>query len=104
MDVGQPQAVDRRSAIEVPSQRRALVVGIDDYQFGPLAGCVADATAVSELLERHADGTPNFACRVLLGPPTTVTRALLMEATEQLFATPADVALFYFSGHGTENN
>ena len=34
----------------------------------------------------------------------TVTRACLRERIKSLFASPADVALLYFSGHGTEND
>ena len=84
--------------------RRALIVGMDDYPGAPLAGCVADAQAVTELLARNADGTPNFACRTLTAPPESITAASLLEAVDELFQAPADVALFYFSGHGTENN
>lgn len=84
--------------------RRALVVGIDDYPFGPLGGCVADAEALSALLERHDDGTKNFDVRKLTGPPEVITRAVLREAITDLFGQPAEVALFYFSGHGTEND
>ncbi len=84
--------------------RRALLVGIDEYAFGPLTGCVADASAMRDLLERNADASPNFDSELLSGPPVTVTRALLRERIERLFEQPADVALFYFSGHGTVNN
>ena len=84
--------------------RRALVVGIDEYPFGPLGGCVADAEAVAALLERHDDGTKNFDVRKLTCPPDAITRASLREAVTELFGQPAEVALFYFSGHGTEND
>jgi Caspase domain len=84
--------------------RRALVVGIDDYPFGPLGGCVADAEAVADLLVRHDDGTKNFDVRRLTGPPDTITRGVLREAITELFGKPAEVALFYFSGHGSEND
>ena len=84
--------------------RRALVVGIDDYPFGPLAGCVADAKAVAALLDRHHDGTKNFDVRKLTAPPQAITRAVLREAITDLFGRPAEVALFYFSGHGSEND
>lgn len=84
--------------------RRALVVGIDDYPFGPLGGCVADAQALTALLDRHDDGTKNFDVRTLLGPPETITRPVLREAITELFSQPAEVALFYFSGHGSEND
>jgi hypothetical protein len=84
--------------------RRALVVGIDNYPFGPLGGCVADAEALAALLDRHDDGTKNFDVRKLTGPPETITRSQLREAITDLFSTAAEVALFYFSGHGSEND
>ncbi len=84
--------------------RRALLVGIDDYPFGPLSGCVNDARAMQDVLERNEDGSPNFACQVLASDQEQITRPRLLERITALFATEADVALLYFSGHGTENN
>lgn len=88
--------------------RRALCVGVDNYSFGALRGCVSDAERLSELLGKHQDGTPNFECRMLLakngGTQDVVTRATLKQAIEQLFKEKAEVALLHFSGHGTENN
>jgi hypothetical protein len=84
--------------------RRALIVGIDDYAEAPLAGCVNDANAMAQLLERHHDGDVNFGVRLLTSDQETVTRATLRQAIEELFSAPADVALLYFSGHGTEND
>jgi uncharacterized caspase-like protein len=84
--------------------RRALVVGIDAYPFGPLHGCVADARAVRVLLERNEDGSKNFDVRMISDPPEAVTRPYLRRAIGELFQQPAEVALFYFSGHGSEND
>ena len=84
--------------------RRALVVGIDGYKFAPLAGCINDANAMADLLAKHYDGSPNFDVKLITAPPTQVTRACLRENIAQLLTGQADVALFYFSGHGTENN
>jgi len=84
--------------------RRALLVGIDEYPEAPLAGCVNDARAMAELLRVHQDGSPNFDCRTLLAPGDAITRAHLREGIERLLQQQADIALFYFSGHGTENN
>jgi Caspase domain len=91
-----------------PVMRRALCVGIDQYRFGSLNGCVNDATRMSEVLKRHQDGSPNFDCKLLVAPRgggnNVVTRAALHGQLERLFGEPADVALFEFSGHGTVNN
>jgi hypothetical protein len=82
----------------------ALIVGIDAYISSPLAGCVSDANRLYERLCRHEDGSPNFECRLLTAPRENVTRALLRKAMENLYSCDADAALFYFAGHGTENN
>ena len=88
--------------------RRALCVGVDNYRFGPLRGCVSDAERLASLLSKHQDGTPNFECKKLVAPGgeamDIVTRATLKQAVEQLFKDKAEVALLHFSGHGTENN
>jgi len=84
--------------------RRALAIGIDEYSFAPLAGCVEDASNVTELLSRNDDGSPNFDVRLLTAPTATVRRNDLRQAITELLRDPADIALFYFSGHGTELN
>lgn len=84
--------------------RRALIVGIDDYGDAPLSGCVNDANKICELLEKNEDGSPNFDCMKLTSDTAVVERSSLRENVERLLKDPAEVALFYFSGHGTENN
>jgi hypothetical protein len=84
--------------------RRALLVGINDYPEAPLAGCVNDAEAMERLLSRHDDGGVNFDTQLLTSDQQTVTRSRLREGIDELFADPAEVALLYFSGHGTEND
>lgn len=84
--------------------RKALIVGIDHYdRISSLRGAVNDAYAVKAALERHADGTLNFAQPRLItatGPGASVSRTELRAAVEELFRDDAEVALFYFSGHG----
>ena len=85
--------------------RRALMVGIDAYEdFNDLGTCVADATAMQELLERNADGSPNYSCRLMVyghdSKTPQVTRPRLREACQELFDYTSDV-LLYFSGHGS---
>jgi uncharacterized caspase-like protein len=85
--------------------RAALLVGIDEYAGAPLRGCVADATALTELLARDADGTPNFACTTMASAKAPVTRASLRAAVRRLFSNRnIDLALFYFAGHGIRSN
>lgn len=98
--------------------RRALLVGINDYDCirPEPAWCVDDALAMREVLEFHANGEPNFLCRLLLSSPdssTTVYTAdmpstveygrvslsRLRSAIEDLLNFDGVVA-FYFSGHG----
>lgn len=83
--------------------RIALIVGINYYKHGSsLYGCVDDAHAIQAVLARHGDGSVNFDCKMLTGtgPTDRVERLLLKESIEELFKKQADIALFYFAGHG----
>lgn len=83
--------------------RIALIVGINHYQnINPLFGCVDDAYSVRSVLERNADGTPNFGCKLLTaaGSGNPVNRRELKDNVVELFKSPAQIALFYFAGHG----
>jgi hypothetical protein len=84
--------------------RRALLVGINDYGHDSLSAPVNDARAMERLLSTDEDGTPNFDTKLLISGESYVDRPALLEAVEFLLRDPADVALLYFSGHGTENN
>ncbi len=76
--------------------KRAVLVGIDAYPTEPLRFCVDDATAVADLLRSHEY---LFDVECLLN--ADATRKNVRVALDALFATPADVLLFYFAGHGT---
>jgi hypothetical protein len=83
--------------------RQALVVGIDYYKAGsPLYGCVNDAHNVKAVIERHGDGSVNFAVKLLTGtgPSDTVSRVQLKDHVRQLFESESETVLFYFAGHG----
>ncbi|WP_343654145.1 caspase family protein [Paraburkholderia caribensis] len=80
--------------------RKALVVGVDDYVGNPLDGCVNDAYRLSAALHTNGDGSPNFDVRTITSPPHAIDKSQLLEAIETLFTGDADVALFYFAGHG----
>lgn len=84
--------------------RKALIVGIDYYDsIGSLSGCVNDAHSVKNVLERHADGTVNFATPMILtGTSSTdrVEKPEMKDAVRELFAGDSEIALLYFAGHG----
>ena len=84
--------------------KAALIVGINTYTNMPdnsLSGCLTDALTLRELLSNNSlDGSPNFDCRLLSGEEET-TAPFIRENLEELFNRDVDVALFYFSGHGT---
>lgn len=84
--------------------RKALIIGIDHYDHvGNLYGCVNDAHAVNAAIERHANGTLNFANPRLMtaaGPATALNRADIKGAIRDLFRDENEIALLYFSGHG----
>lgn len=83
--------------------KKALIVGIDDYEDNPLNGCVNDAVSIANTLERNGDGSPNFSVRQLVSNETEVTAEVLNQAVEELFTGDAETALFYFAGHGIIN-
>ena len=101
--------------------KKALVIGIDNYPIKPLSGCVNDARAVAQLFARHGNGEPNFDVELITAPqanadgtipqpddPETenspkggITKAVLGRKILDLFNNGnPDIALFYFSGHG----
>ena len=77
--------------------RKALVVGIDNYAQCPLNGCCNDADAVAKILESNADGSPNFSVKL---EKNVSSKANLRQLFEECFSGDADIALFYYSGHG----
>ena len=84
--------------------RKALIVGIDHYDFiGNLFGCVNDAYKIHKLISTNDDGSVNFPQpRILIGiengPP--IDRVNLKDSVRTLFIDDSDVALLYFAGHG----
>lgn len=83
--------------------RMGLIVGVNYYEhLSGLYGCVDDAHAVQAVLARHGDGSINVDCRLLTGtgPTDRVMKRDLRDAVATLFKHPAEIALFYFAGHG----
>ncbi|TQS82393.1 peptidase C14 [Candidatus Methanomassiliicoccus intestinalis] len=79
--------------------KKALVVGIDDYDTCPLYGCVNDAEAVADILKQNGDEekTINFD---VLKHLNVENKGHLKHLIINCFSGDAEVALFYFSGHG----
>lgn len=80
--------------------KRALIVGLNDYPEMPLGGCTNDAEAMADMLRRNGNGTVNFDV-LLTKTAREVTLSQLKSQVKRLFSAPADVALFFFAGHGT---
>lgn len=84
--------------------RKALCVGIDNYEhYRDLHGCVNDANAVKAVLERNGDGTLNFDVMLMVATSedSYISRDMLKGAVAELFSDDVDIALFYYSGHGS---
>lgn len=86
------------------NKRQALAVGIDNYDFAPLSGCVADAEAFVKIMQFHDnyEKEKNFTVTVEKNVPT---QKHLRKMIRELFSLEYETVLFYFSGHGifTEN-
>lgn len=84
--------------------RKALCVGIDCYEhIDDLHGCVNDANAVKDALERNGDGTINFQVKMMCATSkeTYIIRSELKDAVKDLFESESEIAVFYYSGHGS---
>lgn len=83
--------------------RRALLVGIDKYREQPLHCCVRDANEMQKFFEFNGDNdkTRNFSIKKLCDERATITA--IRENLNAVFADDTDVGLFYFSGHGYDN-
>lgn len=84
--------------------RKALCVGIDNYKkVINLNGCVNDANSVKTALERDGDGNLNFNVRLMTATNeyTYIDKHTLRDAVKELFRDESEIALFYYSGHGS---
>lgn len=81
--------------------RKALVIGVNDYPQAPLRGCINDMEAVASLLEEHEDGSRNFFVERC---PDCPSAQYARKKIEELFKNNDDMALLYFSGHGSLTN
>lgn len=83
--------------------KRALIVGIDDYPIAPLRGCVNDAVALANTIDKNGDGSPDFSVNLITSNDQEVTTEIMHDGIARLFACDADCVLFYFAGHGLIN-
>ena len=79
--------------------RKALIIGLTDYPLCPLAYCDDDAVAINTLLETDSNGDPNFSTRLV---KDRMTRSEMRSAIQDLFLGDSEIALLFFSGHGTD--
>jgi hypothetical protein len=81
----------------------ALIVGIDYYaHVNGLYGCVNDAYSVNGMLKLNDGGSVNFETKLMTatGPNDSISKGDLKDAIKHLFKQKAQIALFYFAGHG----
>jgi uncharacterized caspase-like protein len=82
--------------------KKALVVGLNNYPNGyALGGCVNDAVEVAKCLERHGNDEKNFD---VISIYDKSPRGCLKASIEKCFDGSAEIALFYFAGHGMLNS
>lgn len=84
--------------------KKALCVGIDCYEHvDDLHGCVNDANSIKAALERNGDNTLNFQVKIMCATSEAayITRSELKDAIEDLFKSESEIAVFYYSGHGS---
>ena len=80
--------------------RKALIIGLTEYPECPLQYCDDDAVAINTLLEADSNGDPNFHTRLV---KDRMARSEMRAAIKELFAGDSEIALLYFSGHGTDD-
>lgn len=77
----------------------ALVAGVSSYQDSPLKYPAKDAIAVNDRL-----GSPEYNFLTLLLTDTEVTRLELLDAFDTINREQPDLFVFYFAGHGVQND
>jgi hypothetical protein len=84
----------------------ALCVGINDYQYVPkLNGCVPDATNIYNYLQATCANTDYTFDGIILTDAQATKANMIKNFTEHLSkAGGDDIAVFYFSGHGAEED
>jgi hypothetical protein len=83
-------------------RKKALLVGINTYQDGPLRGCINDVIKMNQVITHQFGFTENKNKRMLTD--RSATTANILKRLEWLIddAQPGDVLLFHYSGHGSQ--
>src|ERR1044072_1133047 len=84
-------------------RRRALVVGVNEYDGWPQLRCaVADANRIGRLLARNDDGSLNYGVRTMISGEgqSKITRTALRQEVRDLLHDFSGDALLFFCGHG----
>lgn len=89
------------------SKLYALLVGIDKYaNIRPLSGCETDVVSMNNFLSKQASGVQEYIPRLL--KTESATKSAIVQAFEDhlvnIDTSQGDVLLFYFSGHGAEED
>ena len=84
------------------SKRKALLVGINEYEGSPLQGCVNDVIRMNQIITHYFGFTTNSDKRMLVD--RSATTANILDRLEWLVddAQSGDVLLFHYSGHGSQ--
>lgn len=85
--------------------KRALLIGINEYsepKIPNLRGCVNDVEALAAVLSEHYEFEPANLTKLV--SRDTSTRQAILSALKRLVqeTEPEDVALIYYSGHGSQ--
>lgn len=87
------------------SKLYALLVGVEKYRppVSPLSGCVNDVRRLQEYLEKQ---NKDFDLRIEVLTDEAATKDAIVAGFQNHLAKagPDDVALFYYSGHGTQED
>ncbi len=63
--------------------KKAVVIGINNYPFAQLKGCINDANSVAAILKTNEDGSPNFDVKI---ETNVQTKAELKKMIANLFS------------------